>query len=97
MEVKQSNLFKQAYKKLHKNQLEVVNENIRLIMDNPEIGEKKVGDLLGISVHKFKSQNHLYLLAYDYDGTVNLLYLMFIGEHEKFYEKLKKTLKVVTK
>ncbi len=93
MEIKQSNLFKQAYKKLHRNQLDVVNENIRLIMDNPKIGEQKAGDLAGIYVHKFKLQTHLYLLAYDYDTTIDLLYLMAIGEHENFYEKLKNHLK----
>jgi len=93
MNIKQSNLFKQVYKKLHKNQLKVVNENIRLIMDNLEIGELKLGDLSVIRIHKFKLQNHLYLLAYEYTAAVNLLYLMALGEHENFYEKLKKYLK----
>lgn len=93
MEIKQSNLFKQTYKKLHKNQLSVVNENIKLIIQDPEIGERKIGDLSGVCVHKFKFQNHLYLLAYDYTVEINLLYLMAIGEHGNFYEKLKKHLK----
>ncbi len=90
MKIKQSNLFKQVYKKLHKNQLIIVNENIKLIMDNLEIGELKIGDLAGIRVHKFKYNNHLYLLAYKYTEVMDLLYLMSIGEHENFYNKLKK-------
>lgn len=93
MEIRQSTLFKQSYKKLHTNQLAVVNENIKTIMNNPEIGELKIGDLLGVRVHKFKYQTHLYLLAYEYTETVDLLYLMAIGEHENFYDKLKKHIK----
>ena len=93
MELKQSTIFKQVYKKLHKNQLIIVNENIRNIMADPNIGELKVGDLAGVRVHKFKYQTHLYLLAYEYTEVIDLLYLMAIGEHENFYEKLKKHLK----
>jgi len=93
MNVKQSNLFKQVYKKLHKNQLALVNENIELLITNPEIGELKLGDLAGIRVHKFKFQSHLYLLAYEYTENINLLYLMALGEHESFYTNLKKYLK----
>jgi mRNA-degrading endonuclease RelE of RelBE toxin-antitoxin system len=93
MELKQSSIFKQVYKKLHKNQLAVVNENIKNIMADPDIAELKIGDLAGVRVHKFKYQAHLYLLAYEYTDTIDLLYLMAIGEHENFYEKLKKHLK----
>lgn len=93
MEIKQSNLFRQVYKKLPKNQLAVINDNIKLIMQNPEIGELKLGDLAGIRVHKFKWHNHLHLLAYDYTKIIDLLYLMVIGKHENFYDRLKKNLK----
>lgn len=93
MEIKQSNLFKQAYKKLHKNQLTAVNDNIKSIMEDYEIGELKTGDLAGIRIHKFKLHKHLYLLAYEYTVAINLLYLLSIGEHENFYDKLKKHLK----
>lgn len=93
MEIKQSNLFKQVYKKLHKSQLMIVNDNIKLVAQNPDIGDQKTGDLSGVYVHKFKVHNHLYLLAYDYTQTLDLLYLMALGEHENFYDKLKKHLK----
>lgn len=66
MDIQQSNLFKQSYKKLHKNQLLLVNENIKFIINNPEIGELKIGDLAGIRVHKFKIVTQLYLLAYQH-------------------------------
>ena len=90
MEVNQSNFFKNAYKKLHKNQLLLVNKNIKMIIDDPETGELKIGDLHVIRVHKFKLQNHLYLIAYDYKEMSDLLYLIAIGEHENFYDKIKK-------
>mgnify|MGYP006365005227 CR=1 FL=1 len=68
---------------------------LRMIAGLEEIssGELKIGDLLGVRVHKFKYQTHLYLLAYEYTETVDLLYLMAIGEHENFYDKLKKHIK----
>lgn len=93
MQIKQSNLFKNSYKKIHKNQLLLVNNIIELIISNPNIGEVKTGDLSGVKVHKFNMDNHLYLLAYEYSVEDNLLYFMSLGEHEDFYAKLKKSLK----
>lgn len=89
MDIKQSNLFTQVYKKLHKLELSIVNENIKLVIDNPNIGELTTGDLSEIRVHKFKIKSYLYLLAYEYTESIDLLYLMAIGEHENFYNKLK--------
>lgn len=84
MEIKQSNLFKRVYKKLHRTHLTIVNEQIKHIIVDPTIGELKLGDLADIRVHKFKLHNHLYLLAYEYTEIIDLLYLMAIGEHENF-------------
>ena len=84
--------IKQSYKKLHKNQLAIVNDNIKLIAANPGLGELKIGDLSGVRVYKFKMHGHLFLLAYEYTQIIDLLYLMAFGEHEIFYEKLKKSL-----
>ncbi len=92
MKLIQSNLFKQVYKKLSKNILTIVNDNIKAIIDNPEIGSSKKGDLYGIRVHKFKCQNHLYLLAYAFNSQTNILYLVALGEHENFYKKIKRHL-----
>lgn len=96
MKIKQSNLFKQAYKILHKNQLIVINQQIQCIVDDPDIGELKIGDLAGVRVHRFKFQSHVYLLAYQYTETISLLYLMALGEHENFYQKLKQHFKTIT-
>ena len=53
MEIFQKTEFKKSYKKLHQNQRAAVNEEIKKIIENPNIGVEKVGDLKGIFVHKF--------------------------------------------
>ncbi len=89
MQILQSNLFKNSYKKLHKNQIKIVDSQIKLVMNQPDIGVLKKGDLAGVRVHKFKIDNQLYLLAYEYQDTVNLLMLLALGSHENFYDKIK--------
>ena len=71
-------------------QLEI-DRQIKAIMENPEIGELKKGDLKGIRVLKFQYNRQLYLLSYEMKGSVLNLYL--IGNHENFYLKLKKYLR----
>ena len=88
MEILQSLEFRKAYKKLHSNIRSVVNEQIRLIFENPNIGEEKKQDLQGIFVHKFKINNLLYLIAYTFDSS-NLT-LLTLGTHENFYRDLKR-------
>lgn len=44
-------VFKRAYKKLHANQKIAVNLAIKTITDNPEAGEEKKGNLLGILLY----------------------------------------------
>ena len=91
MEIRQTLEFKKAYKKLFKNQLAIVNQEIRKVAENPNIGEEKVGDLNGIFVHKFKISNQQYLLAYTFDAKT--LTLIMLGVHENFYRSLKKLVK----
>ena len=51
--IEQMPAFKKAYKKLHKQQKEKVNDAIIKIVKNPEIGVEKKGDLSGVYVYKF--------------------------------------------
>jgi hypothetical protein len=37
---------------------------IRSLMEQPALGEQKLGDLAGVRVHKFRMVNQLALLAY---------------------------------
>lgn len=90
MKIFQSLKFRQAYKKLFKNQKSAVNEEITKILQNPSIGEEKKQDLRGVFVHKFKINSQLYLLAYSFDETS--LTLLSLGVHENFYRDLKKNI-----
>lgn len=85
--VLQANAFLRAYKKLHDNQKDVVDQAIADIVVDPMIGEAKKGDLSGVYVYKFTCMKQLFLLAYEFDPTTRTLLL--IGTHENFYRKLK--------
>ncbi len=90
MEVLQTNSFKKAVKKLHINQKKDLDKAVKEIVNNPQIGETKAGDLLGISVYKFKIVKQLTLLAYKYEDEKVTLTLLALGSHENFYRDLKK-------
>jgi len=47
-----------------------------------------VPDLAGVFVYKFKCNDQLTLLAYEYDPKTRLLLLL--GSHENFYRNLKR-------
>ncbi|MEW6188363.1 MAG: type II toxin-antitoxin system RelE/ParE family toxin [Thermodesulfobacteriota bacterium] len=80
------------FKKRSPSRLQIeIDQKIKSIMENPEIGELKKGDLKGIRVLKFKYNQQLYLLSYEKKGSILNLYL--IGSHENFYLKLKKYLR----
>jgi len=91
VEINQSNRFKRAYKKLHSNQLAEVNKAIRMVIENPDIGEQKKGSLSWLRVYKFKVLGQLTLLGYSVEKTKEIvLTFVSIGSHENFYRDLKK-------
>ena len=80
--------FGRKVKKLQKQEKKELDDAVLDIANDPSIGEEKVGDLSGVSVHKFKMNRHLTLLSYTYDSSeINLL---TFGSHENFYRDLKK-------
>jgi mRNA-degrading endonuclease RelE of RelBE toxin-antitoxin system len=89
-EIIQSPLFAKHKKKLQKNQIKDLDNAVKMIFENPDIGDMKVGDLQGVCVYKFKSRNKQILLAYEVD--LNTLNLYAFGSHENFYRDLKKYL-----
>lgn len=89
IELRQTPTFKRAYKKLRDNERKEVNMATRYIIDNPEVGELKTGDLAGVRVYKFRMHDQQILLAYEYDGKTVIL-LMAMGVHENFYRDFKK-------
>jgi mRNA-degrading endonuclease RelE of RelBE toxin-antitoxin system len=81
--VQQMPVFKKAYKKLRRDQRSLINKAIQKIIENPEIGEVKRGDLVGVYVYKFKLDHQEMLLAYEWDPKQRLL--LALGVHENFY------------
>jgi len=86
--LKQMPAFKKAYKRLHENEKAKVNSAIQEIINNPEVGQQKKGDLAGVFVYKFKVRNQEILLAYEWEPEERLL--LALGVHENFYRNLKK-------
>jgi len=86
--VQQMPAFKKAYKRLHIKERTVVDDAIRSIVQHPNIGQEKKGDLAGVFVYKFKMHNKEILLAYEWDPRTRLL--LALGVHENFYRDLKK-------
>ena len=81
--------FKKALKKLHVNQRADLMLAVKQIANEPEVGEKKVGDLDYLRVYKFKMVNQMTLLAYSYEADQLILELLMFGFHENFYRDLK--------
>jgi len=81
--------FVKATKKLHRPQKTELDDAVRAVSVNPEIGEAKVGDLAGVRVYKFRLSNQLCLLAYRVLDADSLKLLAF-GPHENFYRDLKR-------
>jgi len=91
MKIIQSRLFEKRVKKFNQAQKMILDEQIRLIRDNPDIGEEKKADLSAVYVHKFKIKRIQYLLAYRFNEEQ--LELIMIGPHQNYYRDLKKYLK----
>ncbi len=91
MKVFQSRSFARKVKKLTAAEKSKIDDEIRKIIAEPQIGVEKKGDLRGIHIHKFKVKTSLYLLAYRF--TEDSLELIMLGPHENYYRDLKKQLK----
>ncbi len=87
IEIRQTNAFTRAYKKLHHNQKDAVDNAVEEIILDPTLGILKKGDLQGIYVYKFDCVNQQFLLAYEYDSASRVLLL--VGSHENFYRQMK--------
>lgn len=89
-EVRQTRRFSRQYKKLHDNIAADVDAAVEKIAENPDVGDRKKGDLAQLRVFKFRSQGQLYLLGYTLEQEVLLIYLEAVGPHENFYRDLKR-------
>ena len=82
--------FARATKKLHPGEKQALDEALRAIAANPEIGEMKKGDLAGVQVYKYRVKAQLVLLAYRVAQDEDAIKLLAFGSHENFYPDLKR-------
>ena len=85
----QSSSFKKVIKKLHNNQKFDLDNAVRAIAEDPNLGVQKIGDLATVRVYKFKMVKQLTLLAYQIDDGELILTLLMLGTHENFYRDVK--------
>ncbi|NDE72215.1 MAG: type II toxin-antitoxin system RelE/ParE family toxin [Actinobacteria bacterium] len=89
MKLFQTRTFERKYKKLKRRELDVINQAISRIIEDPNIGEVKKGDLRDIRVHKEKHKNEEFLVAY-WLSKQETIELIDFGVHENFYRDLKR-------
>ena len=90
-QVQQTRRFARVYKKLTSAALIAdTDDAVAEVADNPDVGERKKGDLSQLWVHKFRSNGQLYLLGYTREDAVQLVYLEALGPHENFYRDVKR-------
>ena len=88
--LRQTPTFKRAVKRLHKGQKQALDDAVRAIAADPTCGDAKSGDLAGVRVHKFKLNEYIVLLAYEYLQSEDIVKLLALGSHENFYRDLKR-------
>ena len=91
MKIYQSRSFEKKIKRLLKKEKNILDQEIKKIIENPFIGEEKKGDLKGVFIYKFKIKTIQYLLSYRMINDD--LELIMIGPHENYYRDLKSYLK----
>lgn len=87
--VLQTNRFRKAFRKYPETIKKIIEEEIDKIISDPEIGEKKKGDLAYLRVHKIKAKKQQILLGYTWLDDRIELHLLYIGSHENFYRNAK--------
>lgn len=86
--IKQTSAFSRVYRRLDNKLTEAVDDAISVVAENPNIGTKKKGDLAQLYVYKFSYKTLIYLLGYELDGHLRLIYLESVGPHENCYRDL---------
>lgn len=89
VKVYESPVFKKALDKLPDEDVVIIEDEIDTIIDDPEIGEQKKGDLSYLRVHKFSLNGQQVLLGYNWQKELITLHLLNIGPHENFMRKQK--------
>ena len=91
MKIYQSKAFERKVKKLSKNDKLALDKAVHTVIENPDTGVEKKGDLVRIFVYKYKVKTQQYPLAYRF--MESNLELIKIDVHQNFYRDLKKRVK----
>ncbi len=90
IDIYETNRFSKKLESLPSSHQEIVEDQIDVIIKDPNIGQQKRGDLSYLRVHKFKLESQLCLLGYHWVEDKLELYLLQLGFHENFYDDTKK-------
>ena len=88
MKIYYSAKFSKSLKKVNFDLLEQIESNLKIITQNPDIGQLKKGDLKNLRVHKFRFQNEQYLICYTLLKN-DAIQIIYFGVHENFYRNVK--------
>jgi len=91
VQILQSGLFKKKTRRFGEKEKRILDSQIRKILNDPSIGQKKRGDLKDVFVYKSKIHATQYLLSYRV--VEDHLGLITIGPHENYYRDLSNYLK----
>jgi mRNA-degrading endonuclease RelE of RelBE toxin-antitoxin system len=80
--------FRKDVKRLHGNQKGDLDLAVRAVLENPAVGDQKLGDLAWLRVYKFRMVSQVTLLAYERKDADTII-LHAVGSHENFYRDLK--------
>ncbi len=84
--------FKPPFRKYVKKQTRpfqlVIEDEVEKIVENPELGTSKKGDLSHFRIHKFVYQKQTFLVSYRFRKSEIDFYT--VGTHENFYRELKR-------
>lgn len=89
VEIYQTRRFEKAFNRLTEQDQDGVDQEFDRIIANPEIGERKKGDLSYLWVHKFYLSKQQYLLGYSWVDQRLEIYLLSLGTHENYYDDQK--------
>lgn len=81
--------FDRSVKKLHTQEKIALDEAVKAIIADTDVGELKKGDLAGVRVYKYRFNTEQMLLAYAANPAERVIILMGYGVHENFYRNLK--------
>ena len=90
IDIYETNRFSKKLESLPESHQKIVEDEIDVIVENPQVGQQKKGDLSYVRVHKFNIEGQLCLLGYHWIEGKLELYLLQLGSHENFYDDMKK-------